>query len=175
MTMHTRHFTSLFLIALAACVPLAGCEERPPANAVSAPPATTSAPPHPTEGPHHGSLIELGNEEYHAELVHDEPSGAITIYILDSAATEAVPIEAAEVAINITRDEQPEQYTLAASPAANDPPETSSQFASSQTELAAALDHPATNAQLVATIRGKQYRGAISHHQDHEGHEHEHE
>lgn len=25
---------------------------------------------HPTEGPHGGDLIELGNEEYHAELVH---------------------------------------------------------------------------------------------------------
>ena len=27
---------------------------------------------HPSEGPHHGSLIELGKEAYHAELVHDE-------------------------------------------------------------------------------------------------------
>ena len=27
---------------------------------------------HPSEGPHHGDLIELGNEEYHAEILHDE-------------------------------------------------------------------------------------------------------
>ncbi|MDA1165948.1 MAG: hypothetical protein O3B13_22860 [Planctomycetota bacterium] len=27
---------------------------------------------HPSEGPHGGDLIELGNEEYHAELVHPE-------------------------------------------------------------------------------------------------------
>ena len=40
---------------------------------------------HPSEGPHHGSLIELGNEDYHGELVHDHATGSVTIYLLDSA------------------------------------------------------------------------------------------
>ncbi len=48
------------------------------------PPATVDVHSHPTEGPHHGTLIELGKEEYHAELVHDDKM--VTIYILDSAA-----------------------------------------------------------------------------------------
>ena len=37
---------------------------------------------HPSEGPHHGALIELGKEDYHAEIVHDEKTDTVTIYIL---------------------------------------------------------------------------------------------
>ncbi len=63
----------------------------------SSPPASVDSHAHASEGLHHGTLIELGNEKYHAELVHDEQS--VTIYILDRAATKAIPIDAAEVTI----------------------------------------------------------------------------
>jgi len=128
---------------------------------------------HPSEGPHHGSLIELGNnEKYHAELVHDETSGSVTIYVLDSAAKNAVPIEATEVRVNLSHDGEAEQFTLAASPDAGDPSGKSSRFVSTEEELAEDLDHDGTEAKLVITIGGKQYRGAIEH--DHDGHD-EHE
>ncbi|HQZ69109.1 MAG TPA: hypothetical protein PLY87_28675, partial [Planctomycetaceae bacterium] len=56
---------------------------------------------HPSEGPHHGDLVELGNEEFHAEVVHGE-AGSVTVYILDSAAKVAVPIDATELTINVS-------------------------------------------------------------------------
>ena len=56
------------------------------------PPATVDVHAHPSEGPHHGTLVELGNEEFHAEVVHDDKS--VTVYVLDAGATKAVPIDA---------------------------------------------------------------------------------
>ena len=55
-----------------------------------------------------GSLIELGSEEYHAELVHDDAAETVTIYLLDSAAKEVVPIDATEIISQsqATRDKQ---------------------------------------------------------------------
>src|SRR5437667_11136252 len=40
---------------------------------------------HAHHGPHHGHLMEIGQEEYHAEWTHDE-SGKIPIYNLGSDA-----------------------------------------------------------------------------------------
>ncbi|MFK7776819.1 MAG: hypothetical protein QM501_01695, partial [Gimesia sp.] len=83
---------------------------------------------HPSEGPHHGSLIELGKEAYHAELVHDEKNGSVTIYILDGAVKKSVPIKAESVLINVKHDGKGQQFTLAAAPDANDPEGQSSRF-----------------------------------------------
>lgn len=126
---------------------------------------------HPTEGPHGGELIELGNEEYHAELLHDEQAGTVTIYILDSHAEKVVPIEATELMINMTRDGQAEQFPLAASAEQTDPEGMSSRFVSNDAQLGAGLDHEGAGPQLVVTIAGKQFRGHIEHvHADGEAH-----
>lgn len=125
---------------------------------------------HPTEGPHHGGLIELGNEEYHAELVHDEQS--VTIYVLNAAADKQVPIEATEITINTTHNGSPEQFKLEAMPDQIDPTAKSSRFVSSDPELAGHIDEEAATHRLVLTINGKSYRGDIAHDHDHEGHNH---
>ncbi len=127
---------------------------------------------HPSEGPHHGDLIELGNEEYHAEILHDESAGTVTIYVLNGAATEQVPIDATEVTINTKHDGKPEQFTLAASPDANDPQGQASRFVSNDEELAHHLDEEGAEPRLVLSINGKSYRGTVSHDHDHEGHDH---
>jgi len=130
---------------------------------------------HPEEGPHHGSLIELGNEEYHAELVHDDASGTVTIYLLDSAAKVAIPISATSLVVNLSHDGSAEQFELAASPQTTDPEGKSSRFVSTDAELAEDLDHEGAEAKLVVTIGGKQYRGAIEHDHDHdEDHDEDH-
>ena len=128
---------------------------------------------HPSEGPHHGSLIELGNEDYHGELVHDHATGSVTIYLLDSAVKNAVPIEATELLVNLTHDGEAEQFKLAASPQPEDPSGKSSRFVTTDEHLGEDLDHEGTEAKLVVTINGKQYRGDIHHDHDHEGHDHE--
>lgn len=143
--------------------------------AVSAPPPDTHAHVHPTEGPHGGSLVELGNEEYHAELIHDDAAGTVTIWILDSAAKAMVAIDATTVTINLKHDGQGEQFELKATPDTADPAGKSSRFVSSDKELAEDLDHEGNEAQLVLTINGKQFRGALAHSHGeggHEGHDH---
>ncbi len=71
---------------------------------------------HPSEGPHGGELIDLGKEEYHAELVHDDATHTITIYVLDGSAKVAMPIEATEMALNLLVDGKPQQFKLPAKP-----------------------------------------------------------
>ncbi|MBL8812304.1 MAG: hypothetical protein JNM43_19225 [Planctomycetaceae bacterium] len=126
---------------------------------------------HPSEGPHHGDLVELGNEEYHAELVHGE-AGSVTVYILDSAAKVAVPIEAAELMINISHDGKAEQFKLPAERETTDPEGKSSRFSVKDEELASDLDSHDATAKLVVMIDGKSFSGKIEH--KHEG-EHTHD
>ena len=126
---------------------------------------------HPSEGPHHGDLVELGNEEYHAEIVHGD-GGEVTIYVLDSAASKAVPIDATEVVINMTHEGEAEQFKLPATPDAGDPEGTSSRFRLKDEHLAEDLDAEGAVAKLVLTINSKQYTGKIEH--DHEEHDHAH-
>lgn len=133
---------------------------------------------HAAAGPHGGSLVELGNEEYHAELVHDEAGGAIIVYLLDGAAKNAVAIDAAELLVNVKHDGKGEQFKLASSPDTGDAPGKSSRFVSSDAELAGDLDDEHANAELVVEVNGKSYRGAIEHHhgheeEDHAGHAHQ--
>jgi hypothetical protein len=130
---------------------------------------------HPSHGPHDGDLVELGSEEFHAEVVHNHDAGSVTIYILDSAAKKAVAIEAKQVVVNLKHEGKGEQFTLAASPDAGEAEGASSRFVSTYKEFAEELDHNHGDATLVVTIKGKQYRGKISHdHEGHEGHDHKH-
>jgi hypothetical protein len=153
------------LLLLSAAV--VGCGRNAPAPAPgggAAQPAAEEA--HPTEGPHGGELVELGNEEYHGELVHHKNAGTVTIYVLDGEARDVVPIESTEITINLTHGGQAEQFKLTASPEESDPAGRSSRFVSSDEELAAHLEEEGTNAELVITIEGKQYRGKIEHHHE---------
>lgn len=128
---------------------------------------------HPTEGPHHGDLVELGNEEYHVEIVHGD-GGEVTVYVLDSGAKKAVPIDAAEITINLSHKGEAEQFKLAASPEAGDPEGKASRFTLKDEHLAEDLDADGATAKLVITINGKQYTGKIEHDHDQAGHDHEH-
>jgi hypothetical protein len=152
---------------------------------------------HPSHGPHGGDLIELGNEEYHAELVH--PHGhdddahhdgdkegqhedgdhaahehaGITIYILDGAAKDQVAIAAAEITLNLTHDGKPVQFTLAASPDEGDAEGKSSRFASAEKGLLEHF-HEAEDVEgtLVLSIGGKSYRGKLAHKHGDDDHGH---
>jgi hypothetical protein len=128
---------------------------------------------HASHGPHDGTIIELGDENYHAELVHDEATGKITVYVLDSAAKSAVPIEASNILVNVQQGEQGRQFKLMAEPDAGDSVGKSSRFSSTEAELGAALDAEDAKAALVLEIAGVQYRGEIAHDHD-EDHEYEH-
>jgi hypothetical protein len=127
---------------------------------------------HPAEGPHHGTLVELGDDEYHIEVHHDATS--VTAYVLDRGATNSVPIDARELTINVVHDGAPEQFRLAAIPDQGDPDGKSSRFALDDAELAAHLDQDAALPKINVTINGIPYRGEIKHNHDHSGHDHAH-
>lgn len=128
---------------------------------------------HPEHGPHKGDLIELGNEEYHGELVHDDKS--LTIYILDGAAKKAVPIKATEITINISHGDEPEQFKLTAKPEEGEKDGMSSRFVSEDDHLLSHIDEEDTKKELVLEIDGKPFRGAIVHHHEGAGHDHDHD
>lgn len=132
------------------------------------PPMTVDVHAHPSEGLHHGTLVELGNEEFHAEVVHDDKS--VTVYVLDAGVTKAVPIDAKEVTINLMHDGTPEQFKLAASPDAGDASGKSSRFILADAELAGYIDDEVAAPKLTLTINGTPYRGEIKH--DNDGHDH---
>lgn len=167
---------------------LAGCSETgsDAAPGTGSSSVVTDGPPdigahadehaHPSEGPHHGDLVELGNEEFHAEVVHGE-GGSVSVYILDSSAKAAVPIDATELTINITHDGNAEQFKLPADRESSDPEGKSSRFSLKDEELASDLDSHDAAAKLVVMINGKSYSGKIAHdhdaeHKHDEGHKH---
>ncbi len=121
---------------------------------------------HPTQGPHAGELVELGNEEFHAEIVHGS-GGEVAIYILDSKAAQPVLIHAQEITINLSHDGRAEQFKLLASPDTSDPAGQSSRFTIVDGELGRDLREQDVAAKLVVSILGKSYTGKIVHqHQD---------
>jgi hypothetical protein len=130
---------------------------------------------HAAHGPHEGEIVEIGSDAHHAEVVHDETAKSVTIYILDSAAKASVPIEAADVTVNVTHEGEPMQFKVPASPEADDPAPMTSRFVSTDAALSDELHHAHDDATLVVSISGKQYRGKLVHHHDHdhEGHDHE--
>jgi hypothetical protein len=70
---------------------------------------------HDALGPHGGHVVVLGEEEYHAELTHDEVSHNVAVYLLDGEVKEPVSSGPAEVVLQVFQDGDFVDYTLAAS------------------------------------------------------------
>lgn len=125
---------------------------------------------HPTEGPHHGTLIELGKEDYHAELVHDDAANTVTIYILDGAAKDAVPIDAKQLTLNLLVGGKPQQFQLAASPQPADPEGRCSAFGCTSEPMCKALDAKGTTGRVNVEVSGKRFVGKLGGHTHHHPH-----
>ena len=125
---------------------------------------------HPTEGPHHGSLIELGREDYHAELVHDDATNTVTVYVLDGAAKDAVPIQAKQLTLNLLVGGKPQQYQLAARPQSTDPEGMCSAFACTSEPMCKAIDAKGTTGRLNVEVSGKVFVGKLGGHAHHHAH-----
>ena len=121
------------------------------------------------EGPHHGHLVELGEEEYHAEVVFDPKTAKINVYTLDSSAKKPAPTDAKEVKLELTIAGQPKSLAAKAVPDAGDPPNKSSRF-----EVADNADVKANlkgeedlKGSVTVAIGGKTYTGKIVHEHEH--------
>jgi hypothetical protein len=89
---------------------MTGCE--PPPTAKKADDSHDHAHVH--QGPHGGHIMEIGEEEYHAEWTYDE-NGKVTFYILDGEGKKEVPIAAEDITIEVKIGKnEPATYQLAA-------------------------------------------------------------
>src|SRR6202011_847954 len=79
-------------------------------------------------GPHGGHLVELGEEEYHAEVVYDAKGAKVTVYLLDSTAKKPAPTDAKEITLTLTIDGNPQSLPAKAAAEAGDPAGKSSRF-----------------------------------------------
>jgi hypothetical protein len=119
---------------------------------------------HPSEGPHHGRLIELGEDEYHGELVPDPVTRMTKIYILDGTAKKQEPIDAKEITLNLVVDGQSHQFKFTEQPDQSDPIGRASRFVSTSEQLDDALKSPETTGRLNVDIAGKSYVGKLESH-----------
>ena len=172
------HRLSAFAAALCLSIAVTGCGHEP-SSAATARSAHSplipgkETPAHAAFGPRGGQLIELGDEEYHAELLHDDESHVVTVYILDGAAQNDVGISAPNLTIH-TGDDDGADYLLDPVQLDHDAQSTTFCYETTSAELCHALDEDAAEAELLVDIDGHIFRGPIEHSPAH-GHDHEHE
>jgi hypothetical protein len=124
-------------------------------------------PPHEhgDHGPHGGHLVELGEEEYHAEVVLDVKTKAVTVYLLSSDPHQAAPVDAKEVVLDLTIDGKTGPHVAKASPQKDDPAGTSSRFIlADDPDIKAKIDDEhELEGHVKVVIKGKSYSGEITH------------
>jgi len=91
-------------------------------------------------GPHKGSLVVLGDEEYHAEVVHNDETHEVTIYLLDGKVEKAVPVELTELAIRGKVGTETKEFKLPAAPLEGETGGKTSRFSLKDEKLAEAVD-----------------------------------
>ena len=116
-------------------------------------------------------MIELGREEYHAELTHDEEMKKVTVYLLDKAGKTAVNSADAELALNLVVDGKPLQAKLVAEPQEGDVEGQSSRYSVVDEAVLEALEAPKTTGRLTVNINGKSFSGKVEH-LEHSEHKH---
>ena len=171
-------FMSLYILLISVCLlGLTACSKSQP-DELSPATGTAAAEEHGHEGPHGGHVIELGSENHHVELTHDDDSPRVAVYVLDGTAKMAAPIDAESVVINVSVDGKPTQYTLPAVAQPGDPPGKSSYFELESGPLHVVVSGESeaadTHARISITIDGKPYVGLIETEEHDHDHDHDH-
>lgn len=108
--MRIHLFTISGIVAL--CVlGLHGCSKKP-AGSQPGGQSHTHDHVHAEKGPNGGQIIEIGAKGHHVELVHDEVSHKVGVYVLDADAIKITPVETKSVIIKVTEDEVPSEFEL---------------------------------------------------------------
>lgn len=121
-------------------------------------------------GPNGGSVVELGEDEYHAELVFDHDVHAITVYLLGADAKSPVPSMSPDVTLSL---DQGKSAVLKASPLDGETDGHSSRYVVVDEELVhSMLSRGFLHGDLTLQIAGKPYRTHLDLHFDNTKHEH---
>jgi hypothetical protein len=128
---------------------------------------------HADTGPNGGHLVEFQSEDYHAEWLHDDESGKVTVFILDKAAKTNVPIANESITIEKKIGEKSEKYQLMAQRA--DGETKTAKFEIVDKPLIEALKSVGHGIEAIVSVEidGKAFTGKFEHH-DHGDHGHGH-
>ena len=123
---------------------------------------------HDVHGPNNGDLLEIGRGEFHAELVVDEETQQIVVYLLDSKLKSYISIDAAFLVVNFKQGNKPAQVKLLPVPQDADANGLSSRFSLISPELFAALHDSKSDAKLSLRIGKKSYIAKLAHDHNHD-------
>jgi hypothetical protein len=120
-------------------------------------------------GPHGGAIVELGDDEYHAEVVVDGKTHTLAVYMFGSDAKTVTPIAATEVIV-VTEDDK--SLSLKATPQDGDGEGKSSKFElADEATVKPIAEAGFLHGDLKLEIDGKPYHGAIDSHFDGSSHD----
>jgi hypothetical protein len=120
-------------------------------------------------GPHEGHIVELGGEDYHAEVTFDPATRKLEVYLLQSDVKTALPTEAESVSARLDIGGEKQEFKLSAAKLAEDPEGKASHFVLTEGALPDSVkDAEGLHGEIVVTIGGAQYRGNITHDHDHD-------
>jgi hypothetical protein len=123
-------------------------------------------------GPNGGHLLELGDEKFHAEWVHDDEAGKLSVFILDGAAKELVPIAAEKITIEKKVGDRSDTYDLHAVDRQGETPK-SAKFEIVDKALIEALKlaGDGVEASIKIDVNGEPFTAKFTKH-EHHGHKH---
>src|SRR5262245_43400376 len=109
------------MILLAAALALGGCDAREPEK---------KAARQEHQAPHDGTLVELGKEFAHLELLLDASTGQVTGYVLDGEAEKPIRLDQKEITLKLRGKPEEARVVLKAvgSALTGEKPGDSSQF-----------------------------------------------
>ena len=126
------------------------------------------------KAPHGGTLVALGDHQYHAEIAWDETAKTITVYVLDGEAEKAVPIDVEEIVLAVGIGKDAETHKFTAKPQENDGDGKCSRFVSSDKALFDKFhDSESTSGQIDLPIGEMTFPVVVAH--DHHDHDHDHD
>ncbi len=173
----------VWMVCLTAAVYMTGCNNEPAGETKKVEQASEDKHDHEghdhdehEHGPHDGHVIELGDEEYHAELAYDGKSKKVTIYVYGPELKKSVAIDQKEIVADLKVEEKPVSLKLKAVPQEGDAEGKSSRFEATLTGEAAEHAHDAEEIEgtIKLKINGTDFEGAIEHDHDHDHGDHDH-
>ena len=124
-----------------------------------------------------GHIIELGDEEYHVEWLHDDEEGLLTFIVLDATMKNQVPIAAENLVVDLTleNDAGEKQTQTVLIPAEAPTAGKTARFSlADKAALFNITENEKVDATLKVTIDGKDFTAKIEH-DAHHGHSHSHD
>ena len=169
-------FSRFFLaLGVAASLCLAGCTPSEPPARVFNPDDnvnnTTPVAAHPEHGPNGGHIIELGEEEFHAEVAVDKDRKLI-VWLLDESMKAAKPVENGTVQIMTKVDAKDVTLDLVAAPLDGEKDGQCSRFELAADKLpGAVMDIEGLTGDLTLKFGDKTLKNSLTGGHDH-GHAH---